>query len=160
MGNRALIIMEKPTEALPIVPAIYVHWNGGIESVLAMCQVCKDRGFRTPGGDASYAMARMVGVWHEFFGLDDSLSLGVLTYDGKSDHGDNGVYLLGGDWEVIEHYRHHWDDDGITELPKVINPNNKYQADMVNGLPPFMKGLLERYKAARKQYESEDDNEG
>lgn len=106
MGNRALIVMQTPSEKQPLVPAIYVHWNGGIESVQAICDICRERDFRDPAQDPTYAMARMAGVWHEFFGITDDLSLGVTMYDGESDQGDNGVYVLGADWKVVRHFKH------------------------------------------------------
>lgn len=106
MGNRALIVMQTPSEKQPLVPAIYVHWNGGIESVQAICDICRERDFRDPAQDPTYAIARMVGVWHEFFGITHANSLGVTIYDGESDQGDNGVYVLGADWKVIRHFKH------------------------------------------------------
>ena len=106
MGNRALIVMQTPSEKQPLVPAIYVHWNGGIDSVEAICDICRERKYRDPASDPSYAMARMVGVWHEFFGVTNGISLGVMQYDGEADQGDNGVYVLGADWKVIRHFCH------------------------------------------------------
>ena len=107
MGNRALITLQPLTKENNVI-AVYVHWNGGIESVKAICEVCKARGFRDPTGDNSYALARFIGVWHEFFGVTSSLSLGVYTTDLESLKDawlDNGVYTVGKDWEIIEHFK-------------------------------------------------------
>lgn len=106
MGNRALITLKPLTKENKVI-AVYVHWNGGIESVKAICEVCKARGFRTPAGDPEYALARFIGVWHEFFGVTDSTSLGVMLMDWNNAKGywsDNGVYTIGKDWEIAEHY--------------------------------------------------------
>lgn len=106
MGNRALITLKSLTKENKVI-AVYVHWNGGIESVKAICEVCKARGFRTPAGNPEYALARFIGVWHEFFGVTDSTSLGVMLMDWNNAKGywsDNGVYTIGKDWEITEHY--------------------------------------------------------
>lgn len=106
MGNRALITLKPLTKENKVI-AVYVHWNGGIESVKAICEVCKARGFRTPTDDPEYALARFIGVWHEFFGVTDSTSLGVMLMDWDAAKGfwsDNGIYTIGENWEITEHY--------------------------------------------------------
>jgi len=96
MGNRAVITAsESKTKGV----GIYLHWNGGPESIAAFLQVCKDREYRSPGSDQSYAMARLTGVIHEFF--DGGLSVGLGDISNlDTDNFDNGVYVIGGDWEV------------------------------------------------------------
>ena len=100
MGNRAHVIFKAGDE---ISPAIYLHWNGGPESVYAFLDELKLRGVRS---DASYSAARMVQIIGEFFGAvgdGATLSLGITNgpanisdpeeldrYDG----GDNGVYVV------------------------------------------------------------------
>lgn len=95
MGNRAVICYDKAKTSV----AIYVHWNGGPESVLAFLEVCKRRGYRTPEADPSYSMARLCGLICEFFGGSDSVGIGQLkTLD--VDNWDNGAYLIGPGWEI------------------------------------------------------------
>ena len=45
MGNRAIITSTKKDLA------VYVHWNGGRDSVEAFLTYCKLRGFRAPETD-------------------------------------------------------------------------------------------------------------
>lgn len=109
MGNRALIIPSEPTQDNPVV-GIYVHWNGGPESVLAFLEVCKRREFRDPAYDSEYGMARLCGVIHEFFGIETSACLGIwaVTADEWNNseeelsYLDNGIYRLGEDWTIAE----------------------------------------------------------
>ena len=108
MGNRALIIPSEPTQDNPVV-GIYVHWNGGPESVLAFLEVCKRREYRDPAYDSEYGMARLCGVIHEFFGIETSTCLGIwaVTADEwnnseELDYLDNGIYRLGEDWTIAE----------------------------------------------------------
>lgn len=102
MGNRAVITAS---QKLGQGVGIYLHWNGGLESVQAFLDVAKARGFRDPSGDESYAMARLCGLIHEFFGVDQDTSLGIGTLDQLDcDNYDNGVYVIGKGWEIIDRY--------------------------------------------------------
>jgi hypothetical protein len=115
MGNRAVIAFDKSAHA----PAIYVHWNGGPESVLAFLEVCKQRDYRTPASDKTYAFARLVGVMHEFF--DGGLSLGVGQMQSLDvDNDDNGAYLIGGDWSIKERWGN--GSDAITDKDQLSRP--------------------------------------
>ena len=103
MGNRAVITFAPHH---PDGVGIYLHWNGGRASVEGFLQACKTLEYRPPHADPSYAMARLTHVICSFLG--GSLSVGVgqcKTLD--CDNGDNGVYVIGGDWEIAsrEHIR-------------------------------------------------------
>lgn len=81
---------------------VYVHWNGGIESVKAFCQAAKEIGFRCPTSDRSYGIARFTQLVANFFGGTSSTSIGVDTLSNlDTDNYDNGVYIVGEDWEII-----------------------------------------------------------
>ncbi len=102
MGNRAVIAFEdKPTAV-----GLYLHWNGGRDSVEPILAACKELGIRAPGSDPAYAMARLAQVVGNYFG--GVLSLGINTLDKLDcDNGDNGVYILGENWEIVsrKHYK-------------------------------------------------------
>jgi hypothetical protein len=92
MGNRAVIA----TEAKDI--GVYVHWNGGRDSIEAFLKYAELRGFRPPEKD-SYGWARLTQVIANFFGGD--LSIGVGKYDTlDTNNYDNGVYLIK-DWHIV-----------------------------------------------------------
>lgn len=100
MGNRATITTA-PFDRKNA--AIYVHWNGGRASIEAFCKAAKELGYRAPGNDPAYAMARLTGLIATYFGIDGETSVGVGTVDDLIDAGDdNGCWVLGGDWEVGE----------------------------------------------------------
>ncbi len=102
MGNRAHVIF---TDAHSISPAVYLHWNGGAESVYAfLAEVSRRYGGELPGS-SDYACARFVEAAGDFFDAEywgGGLSLGVsngpseITTDALMpfDHGDNGVYVV------------------------------------------------------------------
>lgn len=97
MGNRA-VITTAPFGLDNI--GIYVHWNGGPESIAAFLGAAKKLGMRTPEDDPSYAMARLTQIIANYFGGSTSIGIGLVA-DLDFDNGDNGTYLIGGDWEIV-----------------------------------------------------------
>lgn len=100
MGNRATITLApfKKTN-----PAIYVHWNGGRDSIEAFCEAAKLLKYRTPESDPDYALARMIGMICIYFDPTADTSIGVgKCGDLLSAGDDNGCYVLGGNWEIVE----------------------------------------------------------
>jgi len=94
MGNRAIV------KAFGKNIGVYLHWNGGRDSVEAFLEYCKLRGFRD--FEDSYGMARFCQVVGNFFG--GTLSLGIETnvyMDERCSPGDNGIYEVKG-WEIVE----------------------------------------------------------
>lgn len=96
MGNRAVIA----TKDVKSAPAIYLHWNGGVESVLAFLHAADDLGFRDPLDDDSYGMGYLQALTAMFFG--DGCSTGTGTRGGLGDQGDNGVYILGPKFTIAD----------------------------------------------------------
>ena len=51
--------------------------------------------------EQEYGIARLAQIFGNFFG--GTLSLGVGRYSElDTDNGDNGVYIVGNDWEIVE----------------------------------------------------------
>lgn len=90
MGNRAVVTFdENPT---PQSVGIYLHWNGGAESVLAFLEAADKFGVRD-NGDPAYQLARVTQIIANFFG--GTLCLGVDTLANLDTHnGDNGVFAV------------------------------------------------------------------
>ena len=98
MGNRA-VITTAPFKKSNV--GIYIHWNGGRASIEAFLATARELGWRAPGSDRSYAIARLTQIIANYFGAD-GLSIGVdLCSNLDCDNGDNGTYLLGQDWEIV-----------------------------------------------------------
>jgi hypothetical protein len=98
MGNRA-VITTAPFDEKNV--GIYVHWNGGQESIEGFLAACKELGYRDPTGDTSYGLARLTQAIGLFFGAEDDCSVGIGRCDQLDcDNGDNGVWLLGPDWTI------------------------------------------------------------
>ena len=105
MGNRAVITTKNGFNKNGV--GIYVHWNGGRDSVEAFLEYCRLSGFRDPVEDSGYAMARLCGVIANFMG-EDGLSVGIDTVSMlDTDNDDNGTYIIGKDWKIVGRKFHH-----------------------------------------------------
>ena len=95
MGNRAFIKFQGQDTG------VYLHWNGGRDSIEPMLEYCRLRGFRFD----DYGVARFCQVVGNWFGGE--LSIGVQSTRGRInrdlDPGDNGVYIVK-DWQIIDRY--------------------------------------------------------
>ena len=100
MGNRAVITAStsRNVEASNDI-GIYLHWNGGRDSVEAFLEYCKRRGFRAPDQD-NYGWARLCQVIANFFGGDTSIGIDRCC-NLDCDNWDNGVYIIKG-WEIVD----------------------------------------------------------
>jgi hypothetical protein len=85
MGNRANVVF---VAGLRLSPAIYLHWNGGPESVYAFLNELDARGCRA---DADYEAARFVQIVGDFFDDDErsTLSLGITSVNFQPEPGDS-----------------------------------------------------------------------
>lgn len=96
MGNRAVITTRHNFDNNGV--GIYLHWNGGRDSVEAFLKYAKLRRFRSPDEDC-YGWARLCQIIGNYFGGD--LSIGIDTVDQLDmDNWDNGVYLIKG-WDIV-----------------------------------------------------------
>lgn len=98
MGNRAVITTEAGWRSPKNNLGVYLHWNGGRDSVEGFLKYCELHKYRPPDYDC-YGWAYLAGVISNFFG--DGLSVGVdIVSRLDTNNGDNGVYIIRG-WEII-----------------------------------------------------------
>ena len=102
MGNRAVITTPERKIGL------YLHWNGGRDTVEPLLRYCELKGYRPPSAD-TYGWARMAQVMGNFFGGTLSVGIGTYTDDERMDPGDNGIYVIDG-WRIVERLRAKHDD--------------------------------------------------
>lgn len=113
MGNRAIITTKKRDLG------VYLHWNGGRDSVGAFLEYCELRGFRSPDADP-YGWARLCQVVCNYMGAE-GLSVGISRYEGdaRMDPGDNGIYVIEG-WRIARRltteYGPGWEPVGMREV--------------------------------------------
>ena len=91
MGNRAVITFSTAKSA----PCIYLHWNGGLASVLGFLEGCKSLGYFNAGSQ-SKNMDQLEEMIRPFFASNNErLSIYRETYGtADTDNWDNGVYVL------------------------------------------------------------------
>lgn len=115
MGNRAVITTRENFEHNGV--GVYVHWNGGRDSVEAFLDYCKRQGYRPPDQDC-YGWAYLCGVITNFFG--DGLSVGIDTVNRLDcDNGDNGVYIIKG-WEIVGREFFDWTEQYEYDLEQMV----------------------------------------
>ena len=133
MGNRGTVVFTDGKDRFS--PAIYLHWNGGPESVLAFLDELDRRKIRA---DQDYEAARFVAIVAQFFDKDEvgGLSLGVVNGPASdsledlakiyTDLGDNGVYLVNRtQGRKIRQFSENYDWDETTPtvtMTEVMNP--------------------------------------
>lgn len=133
MGNRAVITIAKRDtngEVLKRVDdneiGVYVHWNGGYDSVNAFLKYCKAKGYVSPEKDC-YGWARLCQVIGNFFGGTNSLGIdrcGRLDCD----NWDNGVYLIE-DWEIVGRVYYAGSEQNYYKLRDMIKDINGSQSE-------------------------------
>lgn len=134
MGNRGTVVFTDGKDSFS--PAIYLHWNGGPESVLAFLDELDRRKIRA---DQDYEAARFIAIVAQFFDKDEvgGLSLGVTNGPASdsledlakiwTDKGDNGVYLVDRTKQptVIRQFTEKYDvidDKGVSTMSEVTHP--------------------------------------
>ena len=121
MGNRAVITTREKKIG------VYLHWNGGRDSVEAFLKYCELKGFRCPEDD-SYGWARLCQVIANFFG-GDGLSIGIDTIDCLDcDNWDNGVYIIH-DWKIESRAYNRWSEQYEHDLKKMLHSINDSQPE-------------------------------
>ena len=102
MGNRAVIAFQEENwnTVQPDSVGIYLHWNGGPDSVTAFLDAAKQLGVRPD----DYGVARLCQIIGNWFGGTLSLGIGKCrTLD--TDNGDNGTYVVdlkNHGWEIAK----------------------------------------------------------
>lgn len=138
MGNRAIIRGKNSNLG------VYVHWNGGYESVYAFTQYCKMKGYRSPEKD-SYGIARLTQVIGNFFGGTTSVGMHVfsedmveLTEEKVNDLWlDNGVYEIE-DWEIVKWWNPEPYDNPGEEVLQEFGVDMTQCADMIKVIDECM----------------------
>ena len=97
MGNRAVITTRDNLKNNGV--GVYLHWNGGRDSVKAFLMYCKLKDYREPEYD-NYGWARLCQVLGNFFGGDADVGIDTLN-NLDTDNGDNGVYIIE-NWEIVD----------------------------------------------------------
>ena len=89
MGNRAVISFKCEGVPKEYSPSIYLHWNGGRDSIEGFLKAHEKSNFR----NGAYGIARLIQLITNWFG--GGLCVGVGVYSQMdTDNFDNGVYWV------------------------------------------------------------------
>lgn len=119
MGNRAVITTKENMDNNGI--GVYLHWNGGRDSVRAFLKYCELKGYRAPSED-NYGWARLCQVIGNFFGGGSSLGIDTVNHLDCNNF-DNGVYLIEG-WEIVGRMYFDGEEQDYYELIKMLRSIN------------------------------------
>lgn len=125
MGNRAVITTSKWEDVKNSDDiGVYLHWNGGRDSVEAFLKYCELAGYVSPEND-NYGWARLCQVIGNFFGGRMSVGIDICRRL-DCENGDNGVYVIK-DWKIVG--RRYFDDteQNVYPLKDMLNEINKRQ---------------------------------
>jgi hypothetical protein len=142
MGNRAVITTKKDLDENGL--GLYMHWNGGYDSVRPILDYCRIRGFRAPDED-DYGYARLAQIVCNFMG-GDGYSVGIGRLDRLDmNNGDNGTYVLEG-WRVVERLHYSGEEQNEYDYDKFIMNLDECQPDDQKLGNKMIRGLLKNGK--------------
>ena len=132
MGNRCVITTKKNFENNGV--GIYLHWNGGRDSVEGFLKYCEMKWYREPTTDC-YGWAYLVTTIGNFFG--DGLSIGVDTVNNLDcDNLDNGVYIIDG-WKIVDRKYFNGTEQNAYNINDMIASINEQQPEHMQLKPKF-----------------------
>lgn len=122
MGNRAVITSRENFNNNGV--GIYLHWNGGRDSVEAFLTYCELKGYREPTSD-NYGWARLCQVIGNYFGGTNSIGIDTIDHL-DCDNWDNGVYIIEG-WNIVGREYFHGEEQQSHDLKEMLFDINKCQ---------------------------------
>ena len=131
MGNRAVITIAKYDDLGDLINkvdneeiGVYLHWNGGYDSVSAFLHYCNLKNYRCPEND-NYGWARLCQVIGNYFGGECSIGIDKCKCL-DCDNWDNGVYLIK-DWNIVGRVYYEGSEQNHYDLKEMLTEINKRQ---------------------------------
>ena len=142
MGNRAVITASKAADVAQSNDiGVYLHWNGGRDSVEAFLKYCELKGYRSPSDD-NYGWARLCQVIGNFFGGSNSIGIDNCGHL-DCDNYDNGVYIIEG-WKIVGRQYHDGAEQNSYDLYEMLLDIDKAQPIMEQLGEERIKRLLKK----------------
>lgn len=149
MGNRAVITTKthKFNKSKSRI-GLYLHWNGGRDSVDAFLAYAKAKGVRDAESEPEYCFARLAQIIGNFFGGNASVGVCTLTPEDIEDRCkgwwlDNGVYFIDEEFRVVEGKG----KEGEYSLRKFLNEINDHQPTEEKLFSEELDQAVEKYNA-------------
>lgn len=153
MGNRAVITTLENYQTNGL--GIYLHWNGGRDSIEAFLEYCKIRKFRS----GEYGFARLTQIIANYFGGGLSIGIDQIRFL-DCDNWDNGVYLID-NWEIVgRRFKRGFEQDEynlmemVKEIDKAQPESDRVGSEIIEAIFEGNRGeLQEGDRVAVHQYE-------
>lgn len=136
MGNRAVITTAENLEKDGVELqnrtdkiGIYLHWNGGLDSIQAFLTYAKMQGIRSPIDD-NYGWARLCQIIANYFTEkpQDVLSIGIdMLNNVDCDNIDNGVYCIDTNWDIVKRFYNDGPERTNHDLTEMLNDIDIHQ---------------------------------
>lgn len=126
MGNRAVITTSTTGEVQDNNIGIYLHWQGGYDSVSAFLTYCKLKEHRSPESDC-YGWARLCQVIGNYLGGTTSIGIDVCG-ELDCDNGNQGVFFIK-NWEVVGRQYQRYGEQKIHPLREMLHRINEAQPE-------------------------------
>ena len=140
MSNSAIITTERNYLSNGI--GVYLHWNGGRDSVEGFLEYCKLKNYSSYSGD-NLDFARLCQVIGNYFGGNGSIELNTINNLPKC---DNGVYIVD-NWEIVDRrdfngreQRQYKLQDFLKDVDK-HQPKNEKLGDFLDAVPTETKNI-------------------
>lgn len=125
MGNRAVITTRNALENDGL--GVYLHWNGGRDSVEGFLKYCEIRSFASPE-NSDYGWARLTQVISNFMD-GDGLSVGVEKVSKlDQDNFDNGTYVIE-KWKIVDRLYLRGEEQNAYQLREFIVYVDEHQPE-------------------------------
>ena len=142
MGNRAVITASKSRDVAKSNDiGIYLHWNGGRDSVEAFLKYCELKRYRSPSRD-NYGLARLCQVIANYFGGTTSIGIDNCCHL-DCNNWDNGVYIIDG-WEIVDRQYYDGTEQHNYDLYEMLLRIDKAQPETEQLGEEKIKELLEK----------------
>ena len=142
MGNRAVITASKSSDVSKSNDiGIYLHWNGGRDSVEAFLKYCELKRYRSPSRD-NYGLARLCQVIANYFGGTTSIGIDNCCHL-DCNNWDNGVYIIDG-WEIVDRQYYDGTEQHNYDLYEMLLKIDKAQPETEQLGEEKIKELLEK----------------
>ena len=100
MGNRAVLVWKDENGCYDeSTNGVYLHWNGGRDSIEAFLAYCKMKDLKSPSEDIHIGLENFVDVVTHFFGSGQSIYVDQMK-NLDQDNYDNGVYICD-KWSIV-----------------------------------------------------------
>lgn len=152
MGNRAIITSANKSGRNKL--GIYLHWNGGKDSVQPFLAYAKAKDICGADSDPAYAYARLVQIIGNWMGGTSSLGIVIIDNNNEelSDPGDNGIFHITDDFEIVG--RDNWYEQHAYDFGKLMHEINKAQPEAGQINPDTLDRFIQNYKATHEVVET------